>query len=91
MNVVVMQDAAGGTYFEPAEVRCGPGATSMFITMVPPSGASWSITAVSSDPSVNWNTNNAADLPLGSYTVHVTASDSSKSGTSTIRVTGGFV
>ncbi len=89
MNIVVMQDAAGGTYFDPAEVECGAAATSISVTMVPPTGASWTITAVASDPSASWS-NNTAVLPEGGYYITVTASDSSKSGTSAIRVTGGF-
>ena len=89
MNIVVMQDAAGATYFDPAEVEIGATATSISVTMVPPTGATWTITAVASDPSATW-VNNTASLPEGGYYISVTASNSSKSGTSAIRVTGGF-
>lgn len=87
MNVIVNHDVAGAMYFTP-DVITVPSGTSISITMVPPSGVNWTITAVQSRPEATW-TSDTATLSLADYIIEITASDSSKSGSSHLRITAG--
>lgn len=88
MNIVAEKDSAGTMTFTPDSATIQSGQSTVSITMVPPSGASWTITSVSSDPSATW-TNNTADLPEGAFDITIEASAAGKSGTSTLRVIQG--
>ena len=87
MNVTVNHDAAGTMYFTPDNIQI-PSGNSVTVTMVPPSGASWTIVGVDSRPTATW-TSNTAVLTVNDYTINIEASQSTKSGSSTLRVTMG--
>lgn len=85
MNITVTHDQAGAMYFVPDAVTVPSSTSTISITMVPPSGAGWTITGVSSRPEATWSSNTAV-LGVGEYAISVDASDPSKSGTSTLRI-----
>lgn len=88
MNVTVDHDSSGVMFFNPGQVTIPSGNSTVSVTMVPPSGASWTITSVSSDPSASWSSNTAL-LPEGEYRITIEASESSASGGSNLLVTVG--
>jgi hypothetical protein len=88
MNVTVNHDASGVMYFSPDQVTIPSGNSTVSVTMVPPSGAGWTITSVSSDPSATWSSNTAL-LPEGEYRISIEASPSSQNGTSNLLITVG--
>lgn len=85
MIVIFTHDASGACYLDPEIVY---GEAPISVTIAPPSGASWTITGVSSDPSASWS-GSTASLPEGGYDISVTCSDTGKSGTGSLRVSGG--
>lgn len=87
MNVTVTHDQAGTMIFVPDEITITQG-TSISVTMVPPSGASWTITAVESRPEETWS-NNTAVLTENLYYISIAASDPPQGGTSTLRISIG--
>lgn len=87
MNVFVDHDAAGAMYFTP-DIITIPTGTTISVTMVPPSGEGWTITGVESRPAATWSSNTAT-LSVDGYDISITASNSSKSGSSHLRITAG--
>lgn len=88
MNVTVDHDNSGTMFFNPDVVTLPTGLSTISITMVPPSGAGWTIDGVSSSPSATWS-GNTASLGEGAFDITIDASVQSKSGTSCLRITIG--
>lgn len=63
-------------------------AYSIAVTIVPPSGAGWTVTGVSSDPAKTWVSNTAV-LDEGGYYITVETSVQGQSGTAALRVSRG--
>lgn len=86
MNVTASFDAAGSLTLAPDYIDIGSN-YSVSVTIIPSSGAGWTVTAVSSNPSETW-TNNTATLEEGGYDITVTTSTNTV-GTSSIRISRG--
>jgi hypothetical protein len=88
MNVTVSKDASGATQFSPSTITVPTSTSTVSVTMVPPSGASWTIDSVRSYPEATW-TSNTAVLGVNDWDITIEASESSQSGSSSLRVTVG--
>lgn len=85
MNVTVSKDQSGATQFTPSTITVPSSTSTVSVTMVPPSGASWTILSVRSYPEETW-TNNTAVLGVNDWDISIEASESSQSGSSNLRI-----